>query len=162
MADTEKKKSYVSWLKWSFDLLAAGSIVFSIIWSVLVDKNTYRWQKMVETQHMLEKRDYSHWKYILPVLDKVKDSATVCEYIIKDTAMLGHVREQLKIYEELSIGHNIGIYDGEVINRDIGFAFVNFHDKIMPYILYQRKAQNHNSLYTEYDECVKEIKKLRE
>ncbi len=162
MADTEKKKTYTSWLKWGFDLLAAGSIVFSIIWSVSVDKNTYHWQKMVETQHMLEKTDHSHWKYIIPFLDQIKDSTSVTELVINDTAMLGHIRAQLNIYEEISIGYNIGMYDGKVINRFIGFYLIKLHDKITPYIRYERKAKNHPSLYTEYDACVAEIKKLRE
>lgn len=151
-----------SWFKLGFELLAACSIVFSIVWSILIDKHAYRWQKMVETQHVLEQIDHSHWKYIGPVLDKIKDSTTLNRYVIQDSIVLIHVRDQLAIYENLSIGHNIGIYDAEVINRFIGYYFVTFHEKITPYIINTRKTKKRQSLYTEYDACVKKIKKLRE
>jgi hypothetical protein len=47
-------------LKFIFEVLAAISILFSIIWSVQTQKHQDEWQKKVETLHSLESRDKSH------------------------------------------------------------------------------------------------------
>ena len=143
--------------KFIFEVIAVISIFFSIIWSIQVQKHQDIWQKKVETLHSLEGRDRSHLKYINARIDTISNSDSLIATILADSILKRHISAQLIIYEDLSIGNNIGIYDSEVIKRFMGTTFIKFNEKITPYILYLRKKKDNPNIYIEYDLCVKSL-----
>ena len=142
-----------------FETFAAGSIVFSIIWSIQVQIKQDKWQKNVETLHALESRDRSHMKNIFPKIKNIQNSDSLINLIISDSSLKNEIREQLITYEDISIGANIGVYDDEVITRFMGSFFINFNQKMKPYILYLRTKNNAPNTYIEYDICVERLTK---
>ncbi len=142
-----------------FETLAAGSIVFSIIWSIQVQKKQDKWQKNVETLHALESRDRSHMKNISPKIKNIQNSDSLINLIVSDSSLKHEIREQLLIYEDISIGANIGVYDDEVITRFMGRTFINFNQKMKPYIQYLRTKNNTPNTYIEYDICAERLNK---
>jgi hypothetical protein len=142
-----------------FEILAAGSIVFSIIWSIQVQIKQDKWQKNVETLHALESRDRSHMRNITSKIKNVQNSDSLINLIGSDSALKHEIREQLITYEGISIGANIGMYDDEVITRFMGRTFINFNQKLKPYILYLRTKNNAPNTYIEYDICVERLTK---
>ena len=142
-----------------FEILAAGSIVFSIIWSIQVQIKQDKWQKNVETLHALESRDRSHMKNINSKIKNVQNSDSLINLIGSDSALKHEIREQLNTYEDISIGANIGVYDDEVITRFMGRTFINFNKKIKPYVQYLRNKNNNPNTYIEYDMCAERLNK---
>ena len=140
-----------------FEVLAAISILFSIIWSVQTQKHQDEWQKKVETLHSLEARDKSHISAINKRIKYINDSDSLINIIISDTALHNEVKKQLNIFEDISIGYNIGVYDKYVIKRFMGTSFIKFNKKMQPYILYTREKNQNPDLLIEYDNCVKAL-----
>ena len=140
-----------------FEVLAAISILFSIIWSVQTQKHQDEWQKKVETLHSLEARDKSHISAINKRIKYINDSDSLINIIISDTALHNEVKKQLNYFEGLSIGYNIGVYDKYVIKRFMGTSFIKFNKKMQPYILYTREKNQNPDLLIEYDNCVKAL-----
>jgi len=151
----EISKSKIS-MKLLLELIAAASIVFSIIWEVRVEKQKDEWLKKVETLHTLEARDRKPIKYINNRIKTIPDDS-ILTTILSDSLLLTNVKQQLVIFEDISIGCNIGIYDKEVLKKFIGKSFIDFNMKMQPYISYARKLNQNPSLDMEYDECVKSI-----
>ena len=69
-------------LKFIFEVLAAISILFSIIWSVQTQKHQDEWQKKVETLHSLDSRDRSHLGTINKRINKINDNDSLVNIII--------------------------------------------------------------------------------
>ena len=156
----EREISY----KFIFEVRAAISIVFSIIWSIEVQKfqtqtqkNQDEWKKKVETLHTLEARDRSHLATINKKIKAINDNDSLLKFILSDTALNNEIKQQLIIFENISIGSNIGVYNNEVIKKFMGNSFIKFNKKIQPYILYTRQKNNNPNLYIEYDNCVKTL-----
>jgi hypothetical protein len=141
-------------LKFIFEVLAAISILFSIIWSVQTQKHQDEWQKKVETLHSLETRDKSHLSRINKKIKYINDSDSLINIIISDSSLHSEVKKQLNIFEDISIGYIIGVYDKEVIKRFMGTSFIRFNKKMQPYILYTREKNQNPDLFVEYDDCV--------
>jgi hypothetical protein len=148
-------------LKFIFEVLAAISILFSIIWSVQTQKHQDEWQKKVETLHSLEARDRSHLGTINKRINKINDEDSLVNIIISDTFLHSEVKKQLNIFEDISIGYVIGIYDKEVIKKFMGNSFIKFNKKLQPYILYTREKKMNPDLFIEYDECVQALIEMK-
>ena len=148
-------------LKSIFDVLAAIRILFSIIWSVQTQKNQDEWQKKVETLHSLETRDRSHLGAINKRINTINDKDSLVNFIISDTSLHNKVKKQLNIFEDISIGYIIEIYDKDVIKKFMGNSFIKFNKKLQPYILYTRKKNMNPDLFIEYDECVQALIKIK-
>jgi hypothetical protein len=141
-------------LKFIFEVLAAISILFSIIWSVQTQKHQDEWQKKVETLHSLETRDKSHLSRINKKIKHINDSDSLINIIISDSSLHSEVKKQLNIFEDISIGYIIGVYDKDVIKRFMGISFIRFNKKMQPYILYTREKNQNPDLFSHYDDCV--------
>jgi len=144
-------------LKFIFEVLAAISILFSIIWSVQTQKHQDEWQKKVETLHSLESRDKSQIGAINKKIKSINDNDSLVNIIISDSTLHNAVKKQLNIFEDISIGCNIGIYDKDVIKKFMGNSFINFNKKLQPYILYTREKNMNSDLFIEYDKCVEAL-----
>ena len=143
--------------KFLFEILAAISIIFSIIWSVQTQIHQDEWQRKVETLHSLESRDKSHIGPINKRIKLITNGDSLVNVIISDTSLLNEVKKQLNIFEDISIGCNIGIYDKDVIKRFMGNSFINFNRNMKPYIIYAREKNKNPELYIEYDQCVQSL-----
>lgn len=143
------------------ELVAAASIVFSIIWEVRVETHQYEWDKKVETLHVLENRDKSITKLIHKKTSKIQNADSLISAIKGDSLLNSNMRDQLNMYEDISIGQQIGVYDVDVIDKFIGTGFIRFHDKFLPWIRYKRDEDKNNRIYINYDLCVEELKKMR-
>ena len=148
-------------LKLILELVAAASIVFSIIWEVRVETHQYEWDKKVETLHVLENRDKSLTKFIYKKTGKVSDADSLIQTIRADSVLNGVMREQLNMFEDISIGQIIGVYDIDVIDKFIGTSFIRFHDKFKPWINYKREEDKNPKIYLYYDQCVEQLRKLK-
>ena len=144
-------------LKLVLELLAAFSIVFSILWAIKVEQHKNEWDKKIETLHVLQARDRSPIRLINAQLQGINNNDSVLNTILSDTTLLLNVKNQLTTFEDIGIGYNIGIYDKEVIIKFMGTSFIKFYKKITPYINYVRKKNNNSKLYIEYEECAKSI-----
>jgi hypothetical protein len=144
-------------LKFIFEVLAAISILFSIIWSVQTQKHQDEWQKKVETLHSLESRDKSHIGAINKRIKFINDNDSLVNIIVSDSTLHKEVKKQLNIFEDISIGRNIGIYDKDVIKKFMGNSFIKFNKKLQPYILYSREKNMNPDLFIEYDKCVQAL-----
>jgi|GEM_PF-3073850 len=144
-------------LKLILELVAAFSIVFSIIWEIKVESHRDEWDKKVETLHTLQARDRSPMRYINAQLQGMKNGDSVLNMILSDTILLMNVKNQLTTFEDIGIGYNIGIYDKEVISKFMGTSFINFHEKITTYINYVRSKSNNPKLYIEYEKCAESL-----
>jgi hypothetical protein len=144
-------------LKFIFEVLAAISILFSIIWSVQTQKHQDEWQKKVETLHSLESRDKSQIGAINKRIKSINDNDSLVNIIISDSTLHIAVKKQLNIFEDISIGCNIGIYDKDVIKKFMGNSFIKFNKKLQPYILYTREKNMNSDLFIEYDKCVEAL-----
>ena len=149
-------------LKFIFEGLAAISILFSIIWSVQTQKHQDEWQKKVETLHSLESRDRSYIGAINKRIKFINDDDSLVNIIISDSSLHNEVKKQLNIFEDISIGCNIGIYDKDVIKKFMGKSFVKFNKKMQPYILYSREKNMNPDLFIEYDKCAQTLKEIKE
>ena len=149
-------------LKFIFEVLAAISILFSIIWSVQTQKHQDEWQKKVETLHSLESRDRSYIGAINKRIKFINDDDSLVNIIISDSSLHNEVKKQLNIFEDISIGCNIGIYDKDVIKKFMGKSFVKFNKKMQPYILYSREKNMNPDLLIEYDKCAQTLKEIKE
>ena len=150
--------------KFIFEVLAALSILCSIIWSIeaqkyqtQTQKHQDEWQKKVETLHKLESMNRGHLKNINKKIKAIIDKDSLLNFILSDTSLNNEITSQLIIYEDISIGSNIGVYDNEVIKKFMGKSFIKFNKKIQPYILYTRQSNKNPNLYIEYDNCVKTL-----
>lgn len=150
--------------KFIFEVIAAISILFSIIWSIeaqkyqtQTQKHQDEWQKKVETLHTLESMNRVHLKNINKKIKAILDKDSLLNFILSDTSLNNEITSQLIIFEDISIGSNIDVYDNEVIKKFMGKSFIKFNKKIQPYILYTRQANNNPNLYIEYDNCVKTL-----
>jgi len=144
-------------IKFIFEIIAAISILFSIIWSVQTQKHQDEWQKKVETLHTLESRDRSHIGSINKKIKLIHDNDSLVNIIISDTSLHNEVKKQLNIFEDISIGCNIGIYDKDVVEKFMGNSFIKFNKKLQPYILYSRIKHMNPDLFVEYDICVQTL-----
>lgn len=143
--------------KFIFEVLAAISILFSIIWSVQTQKHQDEWQKKVETLHTLESRDRSYLGAINKRIKTISDNDSLINTIVSDTSLNEKVIKQLNIFEDISIGYNIGIYDKEVIKKFMGNSFIKFNNKLQPYIRYIRNKNGNPNAFIEYDNCVQAL-----
>jgi len=143
--------------KFIFEVLAAISILFSIIWSVQTQKHQDEWQKKVETLHTLESRDRSYLGAINKRIKTITDTDSLVNTIASDTSLHEKVIKQLNVFEDISIGYNIGIYDKEVIKKFMGNSFIKFNNKLQPYIRYIRNKNGNPNAFIEYDNCVQAL-----
>lgn len=141
-------------IKLVLELVAAFSIVLSLVWQIRVDAQQNEWDRKNETLHMLEERDRSFMREVNSSLKGIKASDSVLQAILSDKEIRSQVVKQLNQFEHISIGCNIGIYDLSVVDRFIGTSFRKFFNRMKPYIDHQRKKTNNPKLYLDYEQCV--------
>ena len=131
--------------KFIFEVIAAISILFSIIWSIeaqkyqtQTQKHQDEWQKKVETLHTLESMNRVHLKNINKKIKAILDKDSLLNFLLSDTSLNNEITSQLIIFEDISIGSNIDVYDNEVIKKFMGKSFIKFNKKNSTlYSLYQ-------------------------
>ena len=152
-----KKFSY----KLALELLAAISITFSITWNIKVNKSQYDWNKKIQTVQFLEKREKSNLRSINQRINNINNPDSLLRLINEDSTLNAQIRSQLNEFEDLGIGYNIEIYDGEVIKKFIGTSYIKFNKKMQPYIQYARNKNNTPNLYKEYDICSEALSQMK-
>jgi hypothetical protein len=137
------------------EVLASLSVVFSIIWAVTSQRHQDEWQRKVATVEALEQRDRTLLKYIYSRVHRDIAPTALLDSIKNNDTLRSNISKQLRFFEDISIGANIGVYELDVIERYIGHMFVRFHKRMQPYILHRRRVEKNPDIYIEYDECVK-------
>jgi hypothetical protein len=143
------------------EILAAVSITFSITWNIKINKGQYDWNRKIQTVQFLEKRDKHNLRQINQKINNINNSDSLLKLINSDTVLNEQIKSQLNEFEDLGIGYNIEIYDGEVINKFIGTSYIKFNKKMQPYIQYARNKNSNPNLYKEYDICSDALSKLK-
>jgi len=142
------------------EVLASLSVVFSIIWAVTTQRHQDEWQRKVATVEALEQRDRTLLKYINSRVHRDIAPTALLDSIKNNDTLRSNISKQLRFFEDISIGANIGVYELDVIERYIGHTFVRFHKRMQPYILHRRQVEKNPDLYVEYDACVKLLNEI--
>ena len=87
--------------KFIFEVIAAISILFSIIWSIeaqkyqtQTQKHQDEWQKKVETLHTLESMNRVHLKNINKKIKAILDKDSLLNFILSDTSLNNEITSQ--------------------------------------------------------------------
>ena len=155
-AELPKMSTKIS-IKLILELFAAFSIAFSILWEIKIEKDQNEWNRKIQTLQFLEKREKNRLKLINDKIGSIINDDSITSIIKSDTSLNNQIRNQLNEYEDIAIGFNIGIYDGDVIKRFIGTSYSRFNKKMQAYIKYARLKNSNPNLFKEYDLCVSSL-----
>lgn len=71
------------------------------------------------------------------------------------------INNVLNLYERLSLGVNMGIYDLKTINRISGKLLIDNYERFQEYILYRRELKKAPNAWKEFETLIEKLRKMR-
>ena len=82
------------------------------------------------------------------------------EDIQNDQNLKELIRRYLNLMNRFSVGVNTGVYDIAIFNQTAGRRITRIYDQLYPYILHRREELHRNTIYSDFENMIENIKRM--